>query len=216
MNTEPDTAGLAAPGSAADATLTKGERTAGRILDAAELVFAERGFEAATLREIARRVGIREPGLYNHFSNKRELYAAVLDRALTPMLEAMHRQLDSANVLRAHAGLPELMMDLLAAHPAMAALFQQALRDEPGNQLLMEWLDRLFDQGLDIMQELGSEHVDRAELALQTIAMFNLCTGYVLSRRAFTGMTGDELYSEENLERQKKLLRKFQRALLLG
>ena len=71
-----------------DAGATKGERTAARILDAAEAVFAERGFEAASLREIARRAGLQQPGLYNHFASKRELYAAVLDRALTPMAEA--------------------------------------------------------------------------------------------------------------------------------
>ena len=62
------------------------KHTAERILDAAEAVFAERGFDAASLGDVADRVGIRPQAIYNHFSGKRELYAAVLERLLDPFL----------------------------------------------------------------------------------------------------------------------------------
>jgi AcrR family transcriptional regulator len=62
------------------------EAHAERILDAAEEVFAERGFDAASLGDVADRVGIRPQAIYNHFSGKRELYAAVLERLLGPFL----------------------------------------------------------------------------------------------------------------------------------
>ena len=62
------------------------KHTAERILDAAEEVFAERGFDAASLGDVADRVGIRPQAIYNHFSGKRELYAAVLERLLDPFL----------------------------------------------------------------------------------------------------------------------------------
>ena len=198
---------------------SKGELTAQRILDAAEQIFAEKGFEATSLREIAGRVGIKEPGLYNHFANKRDIYAAVLDRGLSPMLEAMDLHMDRSDALPAFARLPEIMTDLLAEHPAMAALFQQALQgesDSVGQQMIREWLDRLFNRAIDTMQGLGYEHLDPADLALQTIAMFNLCTGYFLSQRAFEAMASGSITAPENIERQKKLLRKLQRAMLLG
>ena len=197
----------------------KGELTAQRILDAAETVFAERGYDASSLREIAGRVGIREPGLYNHFAGKSEIYAAVLDRGLSPMLEAMQLHLDQADGLQAYARLPEVMTDLLLEHPAMAALFQQALQGDAesvGNQLISDWLDRLFSQGMEIMGAMGYEDVNRADMALQTIAMFNLCTGYFLSQRAFESMAEGAINAPENIERQKKLLRKIQRAMLIG
>jgi AcrR family transcriptional regulator len=197
----------------------KGERTAQRILDAAESLFAERGFEATSLREIAARVGIREPGLYNHFANKRELYAAVLDRGLSPLLEAMQIHLDREDAMQAYARLPEMMTDLLAAHPAMAALFQQALQggsDSAGQQIMREWLDRLFARAIEILHDMGSEQVPPEDLAIQTIAMFNLCTGYFLSQRVYEVMAPGSITDPENIERQKRLLRKLQRAVLLG
>jgi AcrR family transcriptional regulator len=65
--------------------LTKGERTAQRILDVAEELFAERGYDGTSLRQIADRAGIKQPGLYNHFAGKQALYEAVLFRALNPI-----------------------------------------------------------------------------------------------------------------------------------
>jgi AcrR family transcriptional regulator len=199
---------------------TKGELTAQRILDAAETVFASKGFQGSSLREIAASAGIREPGLYNYYAGKRELYAAVLDRALLPMAQAMRSHLSGSDPLRSYTQLPSIMTDLLLEHPAMAALFQQALQgageESEGAQLMEAWLDRLFNQAIEIMQALGYERVDRADLAIQTIAMFNLCTGYFLSQRAFESMADGNLTDADNIARQKKLLARIQRAFLLS
>jgi AcrR family transcriptional regulator len=42
-------------------------------------VFAERGYERASVREIARSAGITTPVIYDHFSSKRELQTALLE-----------------------------------------------------------------------------------------------------------------------------------------
>lgn len=49
------------------------------ILDAALDVFQEHGFHGATVREIARRVGMTVPALYYHHENKEGLLAALLE-----------------------------------------------------------------------------------------------------------------------------------------
>jgi AcrR family transcriptional regulator len=46
----------------------------GQILDAALAVFAEKGYEAGTMREIAARVGVTEPALYRHYAGKEALF----------------------------------------------------------------------------------------------------------------------------------------------
>ena len=56
--------------------------TAQRILDAAQRLFAERGFNGTAVRDIAGRVGLNPASLYNHFRNKEALYEAVLERLL--------------------------------------------------------------------------------------------------------------------------------------
>lgn len=45
-------------------------------------VFAERGFEGASVEEIAARAGVSKPVVYEHFGGKEGLYAVVVDREM--------------------------------------------------------------------------------------------------------------------------------------
>ncbi len=56
----------------------RAKRTRAAILEAAELLFAERGFEATRLEDVAEAVGIRRASIVYYFRDKRELYDAVL------------------------------------------------------------------------------------------------------------------------------------------
>jgi TetR/AcrR family transcriptional regulator len=53
-----------------------------RILDAARGEFAQRGFPAARLQDIAERAGLTHPTLLYHFGSKERLYAAVIEQAM--------------------------------------------------------------------------------------------------------------------------------------
>lgn len=57
-----------------------------QILDAALLVFSERGFGAARMDDIAERAGMSKGGLYAHFRSKEAVFEAVLQRMLMPDL----------------------------------------------------------------------------------------------------------------------------------
>src|SRR5919109_2613033 len=57
--------------------LSAGERR-GRIREAATEVFAERGYAAASMGEIAARAGVVASVIYDHFSSKRELFVELL------------------------------------------------------------------------------------------------------------------------------------------
>jgi AcrR family transcriptional regulator len=57
------------------------EMTRVALLDAAVEVFAKRGFEGASLDEIAEAAGFTRGAIYKNFANKEELFFAVLDRA---------------------------------------------------------------------------------------------------------------------------------------
>jgi AcrR family transcriptional regulator len=56
------------------------ERTRTLLLDAAEEVFAEKGFTPASLDDIARAAGYTKGAIYKHFATKEELFLAVSDR----------------------------------------------------------------------------------------------------------------------------------------
>jgi AcrR family transcriptional regulator len=55
---------------------------AGRILNAAEQVFLERGFQSASIDEIAARAPASKPTIYGHFAGKEALFAAVVARII--------------------------------------------------------------------------------------------------------------------------------------
>jgi AcrR family transcriptional regulator len=69
----------AVSGARARGSYAKSAETRSAILDAALEVFAESGYRAGSLREVAHRVGMSESGLLHHFSSKSRLLAAVLD-----------------------------------------------------------------------------------------------------------------------------------------
>jgi TetR/AcrR family transcriptional regulator len=62
-----------------------------RLLDAAEAVFAARGYRGATTREIANRAGVAKRMLFYYFPNKEALYRSVLDRWASDMI-ALHER----------------------------------------------------------------------------------------------------------------------------
>lgn len=51
-----------------------------QLVGVARSVFAERGYEATTIEEIAERAGVSKPVIYQHFGGKEGLYAVVVDR----------------------------------------------------------------------------------------------------------------------------------------
>ena len=59
-----------------------------RILDAAESLFMEHGFEATSLRSITAAAGVNLAAVNYHFGSKEELFQAVLTRRLDPMNHA--------------------------------------------------------------------------------------------------------------------------------
>src|SRR5204863_2441831 len=56
-----------------------------RILDAAEILFMEHGFEATSLRSLTSAASVNLAAVNYHFGSKEELFQAVLTRRLDPM-----------------------------------------------------------------------------------------------------------------------------------
>ncbi len=50
-------------------------------------LFAERGFDATSIEEISARAKVSKPVVYEHFGGKEGLYAVVVDREVTALLE---------------------------------------------------------------------------------------------------------------------------------
>ena len=63
-----------------------GKQRREQLLKIGRAVFAERGFEGASVEEIAARAGVSKPVVYEHFGGKEGLYAVVVDRETEALL----------------------------------------------------------------------------------------------------------------------------------
>jgi AcrR family transcriptional regulator len=77
-----------------------------QLLDIGREVFAERGFEAASIEEIAQRADITKPVVYEHFGGKEGLYAVIVDREVQRLLDRITEALDADH--------PRLMLEQAA------------------------------------------------------------------------------------------------------
>jgi AcrR family transcriptional regulator len=68
-----------------------------QILDAAVAVFGERGYQNASMDQVAERVGVTKPVLYTHFGSKHGLLLACIARARAELLEVTSAAAASAS-----------------------------------------------------------------------------------------------------------------------
>ena len=102
-----------------------------KILDAAERLFAKRGYAGVGLSEVADVVGLGKSSLFHHFRTKAELYAAVTARILGRIEERLVRSLARGGdpVARLERWLDELV-DLLAENPTFARVLLRSLFED--------------------------------------------------------------------------------------
>lgn len=74
-----------------------------QLLGVARAVFATRGYEAASVEEIADRADVSKPVVYQHFGGKEGIYAVVVDREVTALTSAITGALAGAPHPRAAA-----------------------------------------------------------------------------------------------------------------
>ncbi len=98
---------------------SRAEKTREAILSAAENLFAEKGFAATRLEDVAEVVGIRRASIVYYFRDKRELYGAVLDSLVQGLYLRVEAAFDRREALADRIeGAVSAFIDFLAARPA--------------------------------------------------------------------------------------------------
>ena len=129
-------------------------RTRAEIVAAAERHFAERGYEATRLDDIAEEVGIRRAAIFYHFGDKQELYAAVLAVVFRDWTEALPT--GGSAVERLEASLTG-WIDYVAQRPNVARLIlREAASSQPGRVSTfvraggasVKWFRSVIDEGI--------------------------------------------------------------------
>jgi AcrR family transcriptional regulator len=140
--------------------------TATRILDAAEALFVEHGFEATSMRMITQRAEVNLAAVNYHFGSKDSLFQGVFTRRLTPLTQAALQNID-----RLEAGGKGVSADQIMRAFMEAAL---AVANDPmrGGPIFVRLLSRTFVETHPALREVlaryNEEWVLRYSRALAT------------------------------------------------
>jgi AcrR family transcriptional regulator len=100
------------------------------ILDVATSLFAERGYEGASMNDVAARAGMRKASLFYHFASKDALYEAVLTRLLAKIAAALEEVYTrEGSFLERLDAAAEVSTTVLGADPFAARLFLREAMD---------------------------------------------------------------------------------------
>lgn len=144
------------------------EATRERILDAAEYLFARKGFDGVTVRQIMSRAEADVALAYYHFKNKADLFDAVLLRRVETLnairlarLEEVERRHpnDPASVEDIVGAFTTPLLEVMADDPDewrdyMALIAQINNSPERGGQLMTRFFDPLVNRFLDALRRV--------------------------------------------------------------
>ncbi len=88
--------------------------TRGRLLSEAVKLFGEKGYDACSVRDLAKEVGLGPPAIYNHYSSKREILVAAVDHILSDFFYYLINGLSGNNA-------DEILFGILRRHTIWAA-----------------------------------------------------------------------------------------------
>jgi AcrR family transcriptional regulator len=130
-----------------------------QILDGARKVFAEHGYERASVDQIAARAGVSKATVYNHFGDKKTLFVAALVENCDDMRAGLDRCLAGpiGDVEQGLRSIGERVMAMWLS-PANVSLFRQTIAEVAR---FPELGRLLFERGTLALQEAVAAHLAR-------------------------------------------------------
>lgn len=170
-----------------DRRLRRRNETVQEILDTAIEVMGEEGVAALSLAEVARRVGMRPPSLYQYFPSKLAIYDALFERGTRQMVEVLDPYLPrlAEDPRRAIAAGQEATIAWVVANPVLAQLLYW--RPVPGFEPSPQAFGPAVRQ-LEVLGEALRAAVDAGQLAPaaaseEGVALFTVLMSGVISQQ---------------------------------
>jgi AcrR family transcriptional regulator len=185
------------------------DRSRSAILDAAERLFAEQGYDGTSLTQVGAAAGVSRgtPGYF--FGSKSELYRAVLDRAFAEVRDAVRagraRALASSQSPEAIlAGAVSDYFEFLAARPNFVRLIEREALSGAGLPEGASHLSAGQEALAAISAELGLDDADSGDAAQLLLSIISLCWFPLIHARTVAPAVGVELEGAGDFERRKR------------
>lgn len=190
--------------------------TRGRILDAALVSFADRGYEATSLDALATGLGVRKQTILYHFGTKEALLAAVIDRSAAELADVLERALAKAGpgFLRVEA-LVKAVFRLAARRPELLGLLREVSRlGPPATSQLMEALDPLIERARAFLEaEMDAGTMRRQDPRLLLLSSYSTVIGVATEVEVLRAV-GVEATARSLLRRRNELIEFLRSALV--
>lgn len=169
------------------------------IVEAAQDVIARRGFQQASIREIARASGLSLAGLYHYVGGKDELLFLVLDRSLDRLLTALRSAWRAAWSPEARfRALVETHLDFAARDPQALKVINRdyELLAEPHRSEIAGKRQEYVRRGLAALRELDPHQRSEEDLLSATTLLLGMLNGigtrpFVRSGRSVQALATD-------------------------
>lgn len=135
------------------------------ITAAAFGAFAENGFTATKVEDVARRAGVSKGLLYVYFKTKEELFKAVIRSVVTPRLDELTRTLDTAE-LGAEAFIRGPVLDFMKRVPGspVSVVIRLMISEAPKHPDLVDYYwQNVASRGLGALRQLLRRGVENGE-----------------------------------------------------
>lgn len=118
-----------------------------QLLSIARRLFAERGYEAASIDDVAAAAGVTKPIVYRHFAGKRDLYLAVLEEHLGELIRKLWVALSTSPDPRERLrqGLEAYFAFVDEREDGFRMLVEASVRDDPDTQIRLGAWDTLAE-----------------------------------------------------------------------
>jgi AcrR family transcriptional regulator len=170
----------------------KKRATRDAIATAARRLFAERGFDAVTVLEIAAAADVSEKTVFNHFAAKEDLVFAGGEARLAQLQAAIAERPPGTSVLDVFRASSEAMLDTVAAGEGDDRLVvPRIVRDSPALQrrLAAGWEDEAAALVAAVAEATGADDDDLVPAVVARTLAWTLIT---IFRAAFDGLLAGE------------------------
>lgn len=211
----------------------RGDETRLRIIAAAIELFGERGFEAASTRDIAARAGVNAPALQYYFENKDGVYRACAEHIaesvwalFEPVVQRAHAVMaespkDIAALIDAFLAIQEAIADKIFLSPATPGQRLFMAREQSGqeppaaSEVLQERMRKPLNRvGAELVARIGGTKTDDPLTLVRLLSLHGQMMAFYTAPKTMLTLLGWHEMDEDKSTLVKSIVREQTRALL--